>query len=1299
MKYNRIFSYILYILYYYVTPITIHNFPYTKKLNSENYIIISSGLITFSGPTLSYDFNLIEIDDIYNNIDESYSTTVSQFSYEDNGYIIILIKNSIYVLSSEEYLLSSKKNINLIETNNYIYSIVPYGHSNHEYYFAIIYPDNKDNNLYIIKCKFDSSTNQTSYESPTAYNYIDLIGVKNSISCQLMSYYDKNVINCLYGSYDKYVNINLDPSNNFNIVEELPIQSNTFTKGTFFKSTILPGNSQAILCNINEDLEFLCFKYNILDNKFIKNNTLTFNNCDKISSKMYVEYFSEINKIILGCSTNQEFYLSRCNIDFECEEIETIQVLELSSGPITKSSIVYPYNQDKYNIIASLSDETSSIMKLDLEEELICYYLFNYNRTGCLEILPYGYFVNDTSKKTIDKCDEKCKVCNSKPTPDGEHCLSCFEPYYLDFDNCTTNCPYSNFVDDYYNTYRCTCSSDKSCKICTYESVQTNTCISCNNYEGYYAKVNDMINNYNYHCYNDETIDEGYYLNTEYSHYESCYKKCKKCSAAGNDTNNNCDECNEGYTLIDHIENDKNCYNICDFYYYFDSSNMYNCTDKYECPNGYKLVKEKNKCIDNCTNDNKYIYEYENECYSICPSDMKPSREHICLGKKVCPEEYPYELVEFNECVENCNTLDLINKVCKINNPVANQDGIKNIRDSIKNGTLDELLDEILNTGKDLTLSEEGIKYQITTTKNQKINKNVEISTINLGDCETRLKTSNGINGSLPLLIFKIDITVEGLKFPIVEYEVYDPNTKNILNLSVCSDLLIGLEVPVNIKEDELSKYDPTSEFYNDICTTTTSENGTDIILSDRKNEYANKNFSLCDADCTFNGYDSSTKKASCNCNVKTEINDISEIKIDKSKFLKGFVDLKSIINIDVMKCYELLFSKKGFTNNISNYIILPIIILFFTSIIIFPIKGYPGIKKQIQGIIDIMKKYENNENNLDLFDRNINVYISENIGINNPPNKKSKKKNLKLLSKYVHNYNANRINIEKIKHKQNNEKVGIKHHNISKKKRIIDNNENNFIDNTSYTKRSNANIIEEKKKKIIKNMKYYNDYELNTLSYQDAIEIDKRTYWQYYWALIKKKQLVIFSFYPTNDYNSMIIKICLFLFSFVLYFTVNALFFTDSTMHKIYEDNGVFDIFYHLPQMLYSTLISAVINLIVKTLSLSEKNILTIKNEKNIEDSKKKIPKILKCLIIKFILFYVISILLLILFWYYLACFCAVYKNTQKHLLSDTLMSFFFSLLYPFGLNLLPGILRIPALQKKNWVFVYKISQIIQLI
>ena len=178
-----------------------------------------------------------------------------------------------------------------------------------------------------------------------------------------------------------------------------------------------------------------------------------------------------------------------------------------------------------------------------------------------------------------------------------------------------------------------------------------------------------------------------------------------------------------------------------------------------------------------------------------------------------------------------------------------------------------------------------------------------------------------------------------------------------------------------------------------------------------------------------------------------------------------------------------------------------------------------------------------------------------------------------------------------------------------------------------------------------------------------------------------------------------MIIKICLFLFSFILYYAINALFFTDSTMHKIYEDQGAFNFFYHIPQILYSTIISSFINTIVKKLSLSENNVLTIKNEKNSENVDKKVQKVLKCLIIKFILFFIVSLLFLLLFWYYLACFCAVYKNTQYYLIKDTLLSFSLSLLYPFGLNLLPGILRIPSLKTNNRECMYKFSQIVQII
>ena len=84
--------------------------------------------------------------------------------------------------------------------------------------------------------------------------------------------------------------------------------------------------------------------------------------------------------------------------------------------------------------------------------------------------------------------------------------------------------------------------------------------------------------------------------------------------------------------------------------------------------------------------------------------------------------------------------------------------------------------------------------------------------------------------------------------------------------------------------------------------------------------------------------------------------------------------------------------------------------------------------------------------------------------------------------------------------------------------------------------------------------------------------------------------------------------------------------------------------------------------------------------------------------LLIRFILFYILDFLLLLLFWYYLGCFCAVYKNTQLYIIEDTLLSFLLSLMYPFLLNLIPGIFRIPAL-KHHKEFIYKISKIVQII
>ena len=231
--------------------------------------------------------------------------------------------------------------------------------------------------------------------------------------------------------------------------------------------------------------------------------------------------------------------------------------------------------------------------------------------------------------------------------------------------------------------------------------------------------------------------------------------------------------------------------------------------------------------------------------------------------------------------------------------------------------------------------------------------------------------------------------------------------------------------------------------------------------------------------------------------------------------------------------------------------------------------------------------------------------------------------------------------------------------------------------------------------------IKELNGQELNNLEYEIAIIVDKRTYFQYYFSLLKKKQLILFAFFPANDYNLIAVKISLLLLSFSLYFTINGFFFSDENMNKINKDKGEYDILFQIPQILYSTIISAIINVILKKLSLSEQQVLAIKLKKNYLLALKKSNQIKTFLKIKLYIFFILSFIFMIFFWYFISCFCAVYKNTQIILIKDTLISFTISMLYPFGLNIFPGCLRIPALRasKKDKKCLYKASGLISLI
>ena len=240
--------------------------------------------------------------------------------------------------------------------------------------------------------------------------------------------------------------------------------------------------------------------------------------------------------------------------------------------------------------------------------------------------------------------------------------------------------------------------------------------------------------------------------------------------------------------------------------------------------------------------------------------------------------------------------------------------------------------------------------------------------------------------------------------------------------------------------------------------------------------------------------------------------------------------------------------------------------------------------------------------------------------------------------------------------------------------------------------KKEKSEKANSKKDFIYKNL---NDQELNTLEYKLAIKIDKRTYLLYYWSLLKRKNLILFTFYPNDDYNLITLKISLFLTSFSLYMTINGFFFTDDTMHTIYSNNGSYNLMYQIPKIMYSFLVSSVINIILRQLSLSESNLIDIKREKKIKKVKEDSKNVIKYLKLRFLIFFVVSYLLLFFFWYFITCFCGVYTNTQIILIEDSLISFGVSMLTPFGLCLFPGFFRIQALKapKKDKILMYQIS------
>ena len=159
----------------------------------------------------------------------------------------------------------------------------------------------------------------------------------------------------------------------------------------------------------------------------------------------------------------------------------------------------------------------------------------------------------------------------------------------------------------------------------------------------------------------------------------------------------------------------------------------------------------------------------------------------------------------------------------------------------------------------------------------------------------------------------------------------------------------------------------------------------------------------------------------------------------------------------------------------------------------------------------------------------------------------------------------------------------------------------------------------------------------------------------------------------------------------------LNVFFFSDDSMHKIFLNYGKYDFVQQIPQILYTTIISNLLETFLCYLSLTDKYIYQIKNFSK-QNERDNAFKILRCIEFKLIIFYIFIFLFFIFHWYLVSVFCAIYKNTQIVFLKDVLYSFILGIILPFIIYLLPTTLRIISLksQKHKLEYLFKLSNII---
>ena len=308
------------------------------------------------------------------------------------------------------------------------------------------------------------------------------------------------------------------------------------------------------------------------------------------------------------------------------------------------------------------SDKNFSFIKQDKSGVFDNYYFYS-NSSHFSLICPLN----------ITTCFSNCDDCvfGKEGTSLNNYCTKCKDNYLYLKDEYDKNPNYFNcyekneIIMHYYkgdNDQFLSC--DKSCKYCK----DGKSCTVCN--DGYYfiyensqlRKDTKCLNTHldNYYLNTSENIANYYegYTETITTVYKRCYSYCRTCTGEGNETNNNCLECNSPFKAYEF--NKHQCLKNYTYECYDPSNNKKQYweykNNKIECLNDCKdsiilYGENKAQCVKNCTDffnpnfKNTMFYtllncEGKNYCVPIdvCKNGKfnVSDKDKTCIRKKEC---------------------------------------------------------------------------------------------------------------------------------------------------------------------------------------------------------------------------------------------------------------------------------------------------------------------------------------------------------------------------------------------------------------------------------------------------------------------------------------------------------------------------------------------------------------------------------------------------------------------------------------------------------------------------------------